>query len=73
MGGAYSDFLGNTKLYLDHIQNPLTEVTSKSIDVKIYDGLNKKIIDRSYFNLNYNRFKYTYPGPVINMNNNAAI
>jgi hypothetical protein len=53
---------------IENVQNPLTEITSKNIFVKTYDGLNLKIIDRSYRNLNPNRMAYKYPGPLIIIN-----
>jgi hypothetical protein len=56
LGGQSSDYVGNLLVYIENIQNPLTELNSKIIIVKTFDGLNKKIIDRSYFNLNPNRF-----------------
>jgi len=66
--GQTADFVGNMMVYLDEVPNPLTEVTAKSIIVETYDGFNKAIVDRSYTNLNPNRFTFTYPGPLIKIN-----
>jgi len=60
-------------VYLSNVQNPRAEVTSKSTVIKTYDGLNKAIVDSSYANLNPNRFVYTYPGPLIGVNNDAVL
>ena len=67
--GQTADFVGNMMVYLDEVPNPLTEVTAKSIIVETYDGFNKAIVDRSYTNLNPTRFAFTYPGPLIKINN----
>lgn len=71
--GPNSDFVGNLMIYLSNVQNPRTEVTSKTIIVKTYDGINKQTVDRSYTNLNPNRIVYTYPGPLIGLDNDAVV
>lgn len=71
--GPNLDFVGNMIVYLSNVQNPRAEVTSKSTVIKTYDGLNKAIVDSSYANLNPNRFVYTYPGPLIGVNNDAVL
>jgi hypothetical protein len=67
--GSQSDYVGNLMVYLDEVPNPLTEITARSIIIETYDGFNKAIVDRSYYNLNPVRFTYTYPGPLIVVNN----
>ena len=71
--GPNTDFVGNMIIYLSNVQNPRSEITSKTTIVKTYDGLNKQIIDRSYANLNPNRFVYKYPGPLIGVNNDEVL
>jgi histone deacetylase 6 len=73
MTGSTADYVGNMLVYLDEVTNPLTEVTARSIIVETYDGFNKVIADRSYYNLNPTRYTYTYPGPLITVNNDETV
>lgn len=41
-----------------------------NIYIRTYDGLNKKIIQRSFLNLDPANFYYSYPGPLITVNSN---
>ena len=51
----------------------MEEVSSDSFYIKTYDGFNKKIIARSYANLDPFYFDYVFPGPVITINNDNEI
>lgn len=52
------------------MMNPDFNGEAGQIVVETYDGENKIIIDRSYSNLNPNRFTFVYPGPLISINFN---
>lgn len=69
MSGSRYDYVGNIMVHVNDVPNPVSELSSQSTIVKTYDGLNKKIIDSSYTNLSPNRFSYTYPGPLMSINN----
>ena len=64
-----SEVAGNFIITLKEVPNPLAEVESSSINVKVYDGYKQKLIASSYSNMNPNRLTYSYPGPVIYINN----
>jgi len=69
MTGSRADYVGNMNVGVNDVPNPKYEISSRSTIVKTYDGLNKKIIDSSYTNLSPNRFDFTYPGPLLTVNN----
>lgn len=52
-----------------NVLNPITNGSCDNINVRTYDGMNKKIIERSFENLDPFNFFYTYPGPLIRVNN----
>ncbi|CAG9324854.1 unnamed protein product [Blepharisma stoltei] len=66
--GQTAQYKGNLGLYIDNVPHPLQEGFAGFIDVEIYDGFNYIILDRSYPNLNPNRFNYSYPGPLLHVN-----
>jgi histone deacetylase 6 len=68
MDGQQATLIGNMYVALSGVPNPITEMTARSITVSTYDGLNHKILQRTYPNLNPTRFKFTYPGPLIVVN-----
>jgi len=72
LDGQQVAYVGNMYITLSGIPNPIYEVTAHSVTISTYDGLNKKILERSYPNLNPTRFKYTFPGPVIKVNLDKA-
>ena len=69
MTGSRADYVGNMMIGVNDVPNPKLEINSRSTIVKTYDGLNKKVIDSSYANLSPNRFQFTYPGPLVTVNN----
>jgi len=50
------------------VTQPQEEVVTDSFYIKTYDGFNKKIIARSYSNLDPFYFTYKFPGPLIVIN-----
>ena len=67
--GQTQEYSGNFLLYLDNVPNPLTDVFAGFIIVEAYDGFNRKVLSRSYPNLDPNRYQFLYPGPLIQINN----
>lgn len=55
------------------MENPIDAGYSDNIYVKTYDGLNTKIIERSFKNLDPFTFLYKYPGPLIHINGDNTI
>ena len=73
LNGQEFDYAGNLIIYLTGVQNPLYEITSRSIIAKTYDGLNEKVLQSSYANTNPSPFTFTYPGPLLVINNDQPI
>lgn len=71
--GSSSEFTGDLSLTLLYVSNPVYEVTTPPITIKTYDRLNKIILDSSYTNLSPFPLSYSYPGPVIHINNDTPI
>lgn len=71
--GSNDNFAGELTLSLFYVQNPVKEVIASPISIKTYDRLNKKILDSSYPNLSPFPITYSYPGPVIHINNDQTI
>jgi len=71
--GQTVDYTGNVGFVVKQIKNPIEEGTAGNIVLKIYDGFNAVITERSYRNLDPFAFAYTFPGPQIIANNNATI
>ncbi|OMJ89673.1 hypothetical protein SteCoe_8125 [Stentor coeruleus] len=70
--GQEAEYTGNLILYLDSVPNPLHNILAGSINLEVYDGFNRKILARSYPNLDPTRFQYEYPGPLILINNDLS-
>ena len=68
VSGHTQDFLGNTLFQVDNIENPVNRGRSGNFFVSTYDGLNKKIIERSYKNTDPFSFLFDYPGSLISVN-----
>lgn len=64
-----SEFAGNLAITIHSLSNPLFDIRADYINVKIFDGNNNKIVTRSYFNLSKNKLKFSYPGPLLHINN----
>jgi len=73
INGQTADYLGEINLTVYSIMNPIYSGQSDNINVRTYDGLNKKIIERSFDNLDPFNFFYVYPGPLIIVNNGNDI
>lgn len=73
INGNTNDYNGNLKFTVKNIDSPLDEVTSDNFIVRTYDGNNKKIIQRSYENLDPFYKTYKYPGPLIIINQDKEI
>lgn len=73
LNGQEFDYKGNLIVYLTGVPNPLYEVTASSITAKTYDGFNLKVLQSSYPNTNPSRFTFTYPGPLIVVNNDQPV
>lgn len=69
--GQDAEYTGNLLLYLDSVPNPLHDILAGSINLEVYDGFNRKILARSYPNLDPTRFQYKYPGPLILINSDS--
>ena len=67
-----NEYAGELIVAIKGLCNPLFQVTAGFINLKIYDGFNQKILVRSHSNLSKNQFSYTYPGPVIHVNNDIT-
>jgi len=55
------------------LTNPIYNGQSDVIYVKTYDGVNFRIIQGSYKNLDPFSFYYVYPGPLVTVNDNQDI
>ena len=70
--GQTEEFYGNLFVSFSNLPYPLTEVYAGFITVKVYDGVNFKLLSRTYPNLSPNRLRFTYAGPLIVINNDKA-
>ena len=67
------EFYGNLDISIENLPYPLREVNAGNIIIKLYDGLNYKLLARTYANLSPTRFNFVYPGPLIVINNDSPI
>ena len=65
-----ADYTGNFTLKVQNVPNIVEVGTCDTIIFKIYDGINYKITEKSYWNLDPSNFEYVVPGPLITVNNN---
>ena len=65
-------FNGNLLVNILNLPYPWTEVLAGYIIVKVYDGVNSKLLSRTYPNLSPNRMSFIYPGPLIVVNNDRS-
>ena len=70
--GQTETYSGNLKLLVQSLPNPLNNVLADYITVEVADNFHRNILARSYPNLDPNRFQYTYPGPLIIVNENQS-
>ena len=71
--GNTNDYAGQLVIKAKRVSNPIDEVTSDNFIVSTYDGINLKVIERSYENLDPFYLDYKYPGPLIIVNSNNWI
>jgi hypothetical protein len=71
--GNTNDYSGNIVMKVRKVKNPVDEVVSDNFIISTYDGINKKILERSYENLDPFYKTFTYPGPKIIINDNKPI
>jgi hypothetical protein len=55
------------------IKNPLDEVLTQSFFIRTYDGLSQQIVQRSFENLDPIKLAFTFPGPLIIVNDDQPI
>ena len=73
INGQSFDYSGVVTFNITNLANPPDEGSINNIIIKTYDGFNKEIIEKSYINLDPWTFNYTYPGPLITINNDQLI
>lgn len=71
--GNTNDYSGNVVVKVKKVDNPIDTTNSDNFIVSTYDGVNKKVIERSYQNLDPFFFNYDYPGPRIIVNEDIPI
>ena len=71
--GHANAYTGGVRFTVNKISNPVEAGTAGNIVLKVYDGFNALIVERSYKNLDPFSFAYTFPGPQITANNNLTI
>jgi hypothetical protein len=65
ISGHTNDFSGEITILLKNLDNPVDSGKCENLNIRSYDGLNKKIVERSFENLDPATFDYVYPGPLI--------
>ena len=73
INGQTSDYTGDVSFTIRALTNPVYDGQSDIIYVKTYDGVNQRVIQRSYKNLDPFSFYYVYPGPLVIINNDEDI
>ena len=68
-----TDLIGNLAFTLRSIKNPLDQIVTESFFIRTYDGSTRQIIQRSFENLDPVKLNFTYPGPLIIVNNDQPI
>jgi len=71
--GNPNAYTGNIIFTVHGVENPVEPGLAGNIRIKTYDGFNKLIVERSFRNLDPFTFTYTYPGPLITVNNEQPI
>ena len=71
--GNPQQFTGHLDLTIQKVLNPLEQQDSSYFYIKTYDGFRKKIIERSFYNLDPFFFTYTFAGPIIRVNNDLPL
>lgn len=71
--GHITKLFGDINLTVRKILNPLEEIRTGSIHLATYNDNSKHITSKSYTNLDYINFEYTFPGPLIIINDDKPI
>ena len=64
---------GVADLYINNMLNPTEVGAIDPIIIKLYDGFNKNIISRTFYNIDPSDFSFSVPGPLITVNGNSTI
>lgn len=64
---------GLAELYINNLLNPTEIGSTDPIIIKLYDGFNKNIISRTFYNIDPSDFSFSVPGPLITVNGNSTI
>lgn len=73
VSGNQQYYSGHLDLTISNLLNPLDQVESSYFYIKTYDGYKKKIIERSFYNLDPFFFDYKFAGPLIRVNNDQPL
>lgn len=73
VNGHSAELIGDVALKIQGIKNPLDEIVTESFFVRTYDGPSQQITQRSFENLDPFKLNFTYPGPLIVVNNGQTI
>lgn len=71
--GNANPYSGQISFKIEKLKNPLEEIETGYFYIKTYDGFRKNIIERSFYTLDPFYNAYTFPGPVIKINNDEPI
>lgn len=71
--GNSQDFSGTTRLQILGVDNPTDEIFASDFVLRTQDDINKKVISRTYQNISPANFSFSYPGPLIKINNEETI
>lgn len=71
--GNFFDFVGAMFIRLKSVLNPIEEGITDFLYVRTYDGLNFKIIERNFANLDPFKYTFKFPGPLIKVNSEKDI
>ena len=73
VSGQTDQVIGNIVFLVEGIKNPQDQVVTDTFFVRTYDGTSQQIMERSFQNLDPFDFNFTFPGPLIVVNNDQAI
>lgn len=71
--GQAAQFSGEVVFTVSNINNPVYAGSSGYISVKTYDGFNQVILESTYPNLQPIGYTFTWPGPLVIINDDADI
>ena len=71
--GQDKAYTGEISLEVKSVPNPMQEGTADSIIVKSLDEYKKKVLERTYANLNPAQVTYSFAGPLIKVNDDLPI